>query len=92
MDGYMMIENSQELWAIIKQYPQPKAITYRAYPSSHGYYNRGVRVLGTLQPVSNLKPDSKTFSLDSSAPLSFDKTVCDGRIESGIYPVIRAVK
>jgi len=81
----MMIENSQELWAIIKQYPQPKAITTGHIHQVMDITTGGVRVLGTPSTCFQFKPDSKIFSLDSSAPgYRLIKLYADGRIESGI--------
>ena len=81
----MMIENSQELWAIIKQYPQPKAITTGHIHQVMDFTIGGVRVLGTPSTCFQFKPESKVFSLDTAAPgYRLIKLYADGRIESGI--------
>ena len=73
----MMIENSQELWAIIKQYPQTKAITTGHIHQVMDITIGAVRVLGTPSTCFQFTPESKTFSLDNyRAGLSLDKTVC----------------
>jgi Icc protein len=81
----MMIENSGELWAIIKQYPQTKAITTGHIHQAMDITIGGVRVLGTPSTCFQFKPESKDFSLDTTAPgYRLIKLYADGRIESGI--------
>lgn len=81
----MMIENSQELWAIIKQYPQTKAITTGHIHQVMDVTVDGVRILGTPSTCFQFTPESNTFSLDTTAPgYRLIKLYADGRIESGI--------
>ena len=81
----MIIENSQELLAIINQYPQTKAITTGHIHQDMDITIGGVRVLGTPSTCFQFKPESKTFSLDTTAPgYRLIKLYEDGRIESGI--------
>jgi Icc protein len=81
----MMIENSRELWAIINQYPQTLAITTGHIHQVMDIAIGGVRVLGTPSTCFQFKPESKTFSLDTTAPgYRLIKLYADGRIESGI--------
>jgi len=81
----MMIENSPELLAIIKQYPQTKAITKGHIHQIMDITIGGVRVLGSPSTCFQFKPESKTFSLDTTAPgYRWLKLYADGRIESGI--------
>jgi Icc protein len=81
----MIIENSQELLAIINQYPQTKAITTGHIHQDMDITIGGVRFLGTPSTCFQFKPESKTFSLDTTAPgYRLIKLYEDGRIESGI--------
>ena len=81
----MIIENSQELWAIINQYPQTKAITTGHIHQDMDITIEGVRFLGTPSTCFQFKPESKTFSLDTTAPgYRLIKLYEDGRIESAI--------
>lgn len=81
----MMIENSQELWATIKQYPQTLAITTGHIHQVMDITIGGVRVLGTPSTCFQFKPESKTFSLDTTTPgYRLIKLYADGSIESGI--------
>jgi Icc protein len=81
----MIIENNQELLAIINQYPQTKAITTGHIHQDMDITIEGVRFLGTPSTCFQFKPESKTFSLDTTAPgYRLIKLYEDGRIESGI--------
>jgi len=81
----MIIENSQELMAIINQYPQTKAITTGHIHQVMDITIGAVRVLGTPSTCFQFKPESETFSLDTTAPgYRLIKLYEDGRIESGI--------
>ena len=81
----MMIENSQELLAIISKYPQTKAITTGHIHQVMDITIEGVRVLGSPSTCFQFTPESKTFSLDTSAPgYRLITLYADGRIESGI--------
>jgi len=81
----MIIENNQELLAIINQYPQTKAITTGHIHQDMDITIGGVRVLGTPSTCFQFMPKSATFSLDTTAPgYRLIKLYTDGRIESGI--------
>jgi Icc protein len=81
----MMIENCQELWAIIDNYPQIRAITTGHIHQAMDITIGGVRVLGTPSTCFQFKPESKAFSLDTSPPgYRLIKLYADGRIESVI--------
>jgi Icc protein len=81
----MMIENSLEFLAIINQYPQAKAITTGHIHQAMDITTGSVRVLGTPSTCFQFKPDSKTFSLDTTAPgYRLIELHTDGRIESWI--------
>jgi len=81
----MMIENSQELWAIINQYPQTKAIITGHIHQVMDITNGAVRVLGTPSTCFQFNLESKTFSVETTAPgYRLIKLHADGRIESGI--------
>ena len=81
----MIIENSQELLAISKQYPQTKAITTGHIHQVMDVTSGSVRVLGTPSTCFQFTPGSKAFSLETSAPgYRLIKLFADGRIESGI--------
>ena len=81
----MMIENSQELWAIINKHPQTKAITTGHIHQVMDISPASVRVLGTPSTCFQFKPESKTFSVENTAPgYRLIQLYADGRIESGI--------
>jgi len=81
----MLIENSEELWAILKQYPQAKALTTGHIHQVMDMSIGSVRVLGSPSTCFQFTPGSKNFSLDNTAPgYRLLKLYADGRIESGI--------
>ena len=81
----MMIENSEEFWAIIDHYPQVQAVTTG---HTHQVMDRArgtVRVLGTPSTCFQFKPESEGFSLDAAAP-GYRRIIlsADGGIESAV--------
>jgi Icc protein len=81
----MMIENSDELLAIIKQCPQIKAITTGHIHQAMDITTGSLRILGTPSTCFQFKPESTALSLDTSAPgYRLIKLYADGRIESRI--------
>jgi len=81
----MMIENSLELLAKIEQYSQIRAITTGHIHQVMDITIGGVHVLGTPSTCFQFKPESKSFSLDTTAPgYRLIKLYADGRIESGV--------
>jgi 3',5'-cyclic-AMP phosphodiesterase len=81
----MMIENSQELLAIIKQYPQTKAIVTGHIHQAMDIKTGELRVMGTPSTCFQFKPESAALSLDTSTPgYRLIKLYADGRIESEI--------
>jgi 3',5'-cyclic-AMP phosphodiesterase len=80
-----MIENSQELWAIINQYPQTKAITTGHIHQVMDITTGSVRVLGTPSTCFQFNLESKTFSVETTAPgYRLINLYTDGRLESNI--------
>ena len=81
----MMIENSQELWAIINHTPQVKAVTTGHIHQVMDRMVGAVRVLGSPSTCFQFKPESKSFSLDTAAPgYRRINLSADGRIESAV--------
>ncbi len=81
----MMIENSQELLALIKQYPQSKAIITGHIHQSMDIITGSLRILGTPSTCFQFKPESSALSLDTSSPgFRLIKLYEDGRIETGV--------
>jgi 3',5'-cyclic-AMP phosphodiesterase len=81
----MMIENSRELLAIIKQHPQVKAITTGHIHQTMDIISGSVRILGSPSTCFQFKPESATLSLDTSTPgYRLLNLFDDGRIETGI--------
>ena len=81
----MIIENSQELLAIINQYPQTLAITTGHIHQVMDVTVDGVRILGAPSTCFQFTPESQTFSLDTTAPgYRLINLYTDGRIESRI--------
>jgi 3',5'-cyclic-AMP phosphodiesterase len=89
----MIIENSEVLWAIIKQHPQTKAVTTGHIHQVMDMSIGSVRVLGAPSTCFQFTPESKTFSLDTSAPgYRLIELFADGRIESGINRLSEQLK
>lgn len=81
----MMIENSQEFLAIIKQHPQVKAITTGHIHQIMDITTEALRVLGTPSTCFQFKPESPVLNLDTSNPgYRLLNLYDDGRIETGI--------
>lgn len=81
----MMIENSRELWAVIDKHPQVKAITTGHIHQAMDISQAFVRVLGTPSTCFQFKPDSNTFSVETTAPgYRLIQLYADGRLESDI--------
>ncbi|MDD5577981.1 MAG: 3',5'-cyclic-AMP phosphodiesterase [Methylobacter sp.] len=64
----MMIENSRELFEIIKKYPQVKAITYGHIHQAMDTTAASVHVFGTPSTCFQFKPGSRKFSVASTMP------------------------
>ena len=81
----MIIENSQELWAVINKHPQVKAITTGHIHQFMDISTASVRVLGAPSTCFQFKPESKTFSVETTAPgYRLIQLYADGRLESDI--------
>jgi len=81
----MIIENSQELLAVIKQYPQAKAITCGHIHQVMDITSGSLRVLGTPSTCFQFKPESPVLSMDTSTPgYRLIKLHADSRIETEI--------
>lgn len=81
----MMIENSRELWEIIDKYPQVKAITTGHIHQVMDISPASVRVLGAPSTCFQFTPDSKTFSVETTAPgYRLIQLYADGRLETDI--------
>ena len=81
----MIIENSQELWAVINKHPQVKAITTGHIHQVMDISEASVRVLGAPSTCFQFKPESKIFALDATAPgYRLIRLYADGRLESDI--------
>ena len=81
----MLIENSEEFWAIIAHTPQVKAVTTGHIHQVMDRMRGAVRVLGTPSTCFQFKPESKGFSLDTAAP-GYRRIIlsADGGIESAV--------
>jgi 3',5'-cyclic-AMP phosphodiesterase len=81
----MIIENHQELLAIIKQYPQVKAIMTGHIHQLMDATVGSVRVFGTPSTCFQFKPKSEKFGIDTAAPgYRVIQLYADGRIESEV--------
>lgn len=81
----MMIDNSEALFSIIQNYPQVKAITTGHIHQVMDIEKDAVRVLGAPSTCFQFKPESKDFSVDTTAPgYRVIQLYPDGRIESEI--------
>lgn len=81
----MIIENSDELWAIVKRYPQAKAITTGHIHQVMDIQNANVRVLGAPSTCFQFAPGSSEFMVTDTAPgYRLIDLHEDGRIESEV--------
>jgi 3',5'-cyclic-AMP phosphodiesterase len=81
----MMIENSQQLWTTINKHPQTKAIITGHIHQVMDISPASVRVLGTPSTCFQFNLESKTFSVETTAPgYRLIKLYTDGRLESDI--------
>lgn len=64
----MMIENSQELLALIKPFPQVKAVVCGHIHQAMDITTGSVRMLGTPSTCFQFTPASPHFSIDKAAP------------------------
>jgi len=81
----MMIENSRELFALIHEYPQAKAITCGHIHQVMDITAESVRILGTPSTCFQFVPESTEFSVDNTAPgYRLIALYADGQIKSEI--------
>jgi 3',5'-cyclic-AMP phosphodiesterase len=81
----MMIENAQELFDLIKPYPNVKAIINGHIHQSMDIQMNAVRVLTTPSTCFQFKPQSEHFSLDDSSPgYRWINLYSDGSINSDV--------
>lgn len=82
----MMIQNSGELFAMLTKFPQVKAITCGHIHQVMDRQHNGIRMLGTPSTCFQFKPESKDFSVDTTAPGYRVLTLQpDGQLETQIY-------
>jgi Icc protein len=81
----MIIKNSQDLLAVLANYPQAKAITCGHIHQMMDAHQGAIRLLGTPSTCFQFKPDSKTFALDDTMPgYRLLQLYADGRIETTV--------
>lgn len=81
----MMIENSRELFSLISNYPQVKAITCGHIHQVMDITVESVRILGTPSTCFQFVPESTEFSVDNTAPgYRLMQLYADGQIKSEI--------
>jgi Icc protein len=81
----MMIENSEELLALVNQYPPVKAITFGHIHQALDTKAESIRLLGAPSTCFQFKPETEAFSLDDAAPgYRAIQLYPDGCIESDV--------
>jgi 3',5'-cyclic-AMP phosphodiesterase len=81
----MMIENAQELFDLIKPYPNVKAIINGHIHQAMDVQVDSVRILTTPSTCFQFKPQSERFSLDDTSPgYRWIKLYPDGSIDSDV--------
>lgn len=81
----MMIENAQELLALIKRYPNAKAIINGHIHQAMDVQANSVRVLAAPSTCFQFKPQSERFSLDDASPgYRWINLYTDGSMDSGV--------
>ena len=82
----MMIENNAELFLLLEQYPQVKAIIFGHIHQEFEYKEQGIQLLGTPSSCFQFKPYSSQFSLDDNeAGYRYLKLYSNGKVTSKIY-------
>lgn len=82
----MMIDNSDELLLLIKQYDQVKAITFGHIHQALDVSLDSIRFLGTPSTCFQFKPGCRTFTLDNLSPgYRVLRLYDDGRLESEMF-------
>lgn len=84
----MMIENAQDLFAILERYPKVKTlVTGHIHQATDSQLN-SLRVLTTPSTCFQFKPFSEHFSLDGSSPgYRWINLLQDGAIDAGIIRI-----
>ncbi|WP_432740675.1 3',5'-cyclic-AMP phosphodiesterase [Methylobacter sp. G7] len=81
----MIIDNSRELWAIVDEYPQVKAITTGHIHQILDIKTASLRVLGVPSTCFQFVPGSTEFAVNDTAPgYRLIELYADGRVESGV--------
>lgn len=81
----MIIENSQQLLAIVDKYPQAKAITTGHIHQVMDIKTANVRVMGAPSTCFQFTPRTNGFSVDNTAPgYRLIELYTDGRVESEV--------
>jgi 3',5'-cyclic-AMP phosphodiesterase len=81
----MMIDNSQALFSIIRNYSQVKAITTGHIHQIMDTHKDSVRIFGTPSTCFQFTPESHDFSVDTTAPgFRVIQLFTDGGIESEV--------
>lgn len=81
----MIIENSQEMLAIVDKYPQVKAITTGHIHQVMDIKTANLRVLGAPSTCFQFAPETPEFSVSDTAPgYRLIELYSDGRVESEV--------
>ena len=81
----MIIDNSQELLAIVNQYPQVKVITTGHIHQVMDIKTATLRVLGAPSTCFQFTPETSEFSVSDMAPgYRLIELYADGRVESAV--------
>ncbi len=81
----MMIDNAEDLFAVIKPYPGVKAVVNGHIHQEMALTNNSVRILTAPSTCFQFKPNSKNFSLDGLSPgYRWLQLYEDGSLQSGV--------
>ncbi len=85
MDG-MMIENSGDLFLLLKQHPQVKAIICGHIHQDFNFQKQGIQILGVPSSCFQFEPHCTQFTIDNkSSGYRLLKLYPNGLIQSNIY-------
>jgi 3',5'-cyclic-AMP phosphodiesterase len=89
----MMIENAQELFALIKRHPNVKTIINGHIHQAMDVQTDAVRVLTTPSTCFQFKPQSEHFSLDDTSPgYRWINLYRDGSINTDVARIPKKLK
>ncbi len=79
------LDNSDELWGLIAEFPQVRALLCGHIHQAFDAMHRGVRVLGSPSTCIQFKPNNEDFGMDDISPgYRWLRLLESGEIETGV--------